>query len=582
MRRQIPLIIFLTGILVTCAIAFSTYRSADKEQELSFDSYVEKTQTEIQYRLGTYIAILRAGAGLFAANGSIDRNQFHAFANQLDVNVRFPGMQGIGYSARLAPYERTNIIDAMHQQAVSDFHIWPETPERTEYHTIIYLEPDNEQNRQALGYDMHSESIRRAAMDRARDMGIAQATGKVTLIQDTGSSPQPGFLVYFPVYRDDISHTTPQERTRALRGFVYAPFHIYDLLNSILGDNTYPGIEFIVYDGEGIQQNTILYTSFDPKKSIPEHPSYTDTITVKVAGRVWTMYFFSDTAFPLALSNRFIPIIVISGLFISLILFLLTRSQLRAREKAELALIQLQESEKKLRRNEERLQLLVDEKDEFISIASHELKTPLTSIKAFAQILERTFTQKGDTQSQAYLHRMNIQINRLSNLVMDLLDVTKIQAGKVSLRKEQFDINTLIDEVIADVSPATKHIIKRKGHAQVIVTADPGRIDQVLTNFLSNAIKYSPGNAEIIVHLEIRKNTVVVGVQDFGVGVPKEEVDKIFDRFYQVKKNRVRHDPSLGLGLYISSEIIARHHGKIWVESTENNGSTFYFSLPIY
>jgi PAS domain S-box-containing protein len=220
-------------------------------------------------------------------------------------------------------------------------------------------------------------------------------------------------------------------------------------------------------------------------------------------------------------------------------------------------------------------------KDEFLSIASHELKTPVTSIKAFTQILESRFKKVGDTTSASYLSKMNMQINRLTSLVNDLLDSTRIQAGKLQLNIELFRMLDLVDEVIENIQLSSeKHKIIREGNTREMVWADRNRTEQVLVNLINNAIKYSPRSDKIIVHISEELDFIKVGVEDQGIGIPKDKISKIFDRFYRVESKEGEFT-GLGLGLYISSEIIKRQGGQMWVESEEKIGSIFYFTVPV-
>lgn len=220
-------------------------------------------------------------------------------------------------------------------------------------------------------------------------------------------------------------------------------------------------------------------------------------------------------------------------------------------------------------------------KDEFISIASHELKTPITSIKVFAQIMQKIAVKKKDKESSHYLSRMERQIDRLTEIITDLLDVSRIQAGKLEFKKDYFDLNYLIEEVVENLQNTTsKHTIKVEGSIKQKVSGDRDRIGQVLINFLANAIKYSPDSDKIYVKVLAESNIVSVSVKDFGIGIVKGELNKIFERFYRVHKENGGAFPGLGMGLYIASEIIKRHNGKIWAESEEGKGSTFYFKIP--
>ncbi|MBI4033896.1 MASE1 domain-containing protein, partial [Candidatus Saccharibacteria bacterium] len=223
-------------------------------------------------------------------------------------------------------------------------------------------------------------------------------------------------------------------------------------------------------------------------------------------------------------------------------------------------------------------------KDEFISVASHELKTPITSIKTFVQTLQVLFERKGDKQSSAHMNRVNRQVDRLNRLVVKLLDLTRLQEGRFTLQEERFSIGSIIREAIDEVSEVTHHKIQITGNTKAVLVADRDRIGRVFTNLLTNAAKYSPDADKIQVSVRKSRGHLTVSVRDYGIGISRKDQEHVFDRFFQAarKKSDYRED-SLGLGLYIAKSIIDRHGGKIWVRSSQRNGrgSTFCFSVPL-
>ncbi|RYG18915.1 MAG: PAS domain S-box protein [Chitinophagaceae bacterium] len=225
---------------------------------------------------------------------------------------------------------------------------------------------------------------------------------------------------------------------------------------------------------------------------------------------------------------------------------------------------------------------LQQQKDEFLGIASHELKTPVTSIKAYAQVLERMIRNEGDEKKANMVQKMDLQLNRLTGLIGDLLDVTKIQSGKMTFNPVKFDFDLLVEEITEEMQHTTsQHQIKLNLTSGSLAFADKERIGQVITNFLSNAIKYSTDSEQIDVRTFLRDEEIVLSVQDYGIGIPKDLHYQVFDQFYRVRGNLQHTYPGLGLGLYISSEIIKNEGGRIWVESEEGKGSTFYFALKL-
>jgi PAS domain S-box-containing protein/excisionase family DNA binding protein len=225
---------------------------------------------------------------------------------------------------------------------------------------------------------------------------------------------------------------------------------------------------------------------------------------------------------------------------------------------------------------------LEKQKDEFLGIASHELKTPVTSIKAYTQVLERLFQRNGDIKSAEMLSKMGVQVDKLSNLIGDLLDVTKIRSGRIKFHEEYFDFNELVQQIVEELQLTTdKHEIVKEFSATRTIFGDRDRIGQVISNLISNAIKYSPKSSKIIVKTEANHDNITLCVQDFGIGIPKEKQGKVFEQFFRVSGEREITFPGLGLGLYVSSQIIQREGGKIWVNSIRGKGSSFYFSLPL-
>lgn len=220
-------------------------------------------------------------------------------------------------------------------------------------------------------------------------------------------------------------------------------------------------------------------------------------------------------------------------------------------------------------------------KDEFISLASHELKTPVTSLKAFTQILQIGMEEEGNARAVDLLGRMDKQINKLTHLISDLLDVTKINAGKIVFNKEKLNLNKLIEEIADEMQRTSlNHEIILQLSEDCEINADRNRIGQVITNLLSNAIKYSPESNKIIVSSDIKQGEFKFYVKDFGIGISINEQAKLFTRFFRGNDERVKTFPGLGLGLYISNEIVKRHDGSINFESEPGKGSNFCVTLP--
>lgn len=236
------------------------------------------------------------------------------------------------------------------------------------------------------------------------------------------------------------------------------------------------------------------------------------------------------------------------------------------------------EAEKQRGLYTKRLQELSNYKDEFMVMASHELKTPLTVILANLQLLE--IRMEGDPRKD-FVERTVSQVKKLSGLISNLLDVSKIHAGKLTLDPTLFDLNILIEDISSNLQQTTKNheIIFDNHHKRLMTNADKGKIEQVLVNIIGNAIKYSPHSDNIIIEATKKGKNIFVDIRDNGIGIPDKDIGNIFLRFYRVSGSASSFAGS-GVGLYISSEIIKSHGGKIWAESKIGKGSVFHFSIP--
>lgn len=232
---------------------------------------------------------------------------------------------------------------------------------------------------------------------------------------------------------------------------------------------------------------------------------------------------------------------------------------------------------------------LEQRKDDFIKMASHELKTPITSINGYVQLLMNIYNEADEQRLRlskstvkSSLNTIAKQVVKLTRLISELLDLSKIESGKLELQKTQFKLADLVEEIVQDVrQTASKHAILVHNDFEGKVYADKDRLAQVLLNLLTNAIKYSPDSDNIEVYIESNKTSACVKVRDYGIGIDKKDHHRIFERFYRVEGKKEQTFPGFGIGLFIANEIIQRHQGTITVESEKGNGSLFIVTLPL-
>lgn len=220
-------------------------------------------------------------------------------------------------------------------------------------------------------------------------------------------------------------------------------------------------------------------------------------------------------------------------------------------------------------------------KNDFIGMVSHELKTPLTSLTAIIQVANLKLKNSHDPFLADAMDKATIQVKRMGNMINGFLNISRLESAKISIDKQGFDVGELIEEIVKETAlTISSHKIKYQGCTDAFVKADRDKIGSVITNLVSNAIKYSPKASEIELTCEAIAKGVQFSVKDYGLGLNPKDAEKVFDRYFRVEHSDNKHISGFGIGLYLSAEIIHRHNGKIWVDSDEGKGSTFYFILP--
>src|SRR5256885_234645 len=366
-RHLTPYLVLAASLLFTFIVSYRLEKVAEAEDRARFQTLVQDVHANIGSRLESYTALLRAAAGLFSSSPSVKESEFRTFVQKLGLAEHYPGVQGMGFSIRLKPEERAALIAARKLDGVEEFHLWPES-EREEYHAIIYLEPQDQRNRAGLGYDMFTEPTRRTPMERARDSGLPAASGRVTLFQKVDpQAEQPGFLIYAPVYRRDQQPANESERRAALLGFVFSAFRADDFFQGIDIGASHK-IEFQIYDGTDLTPENLLHRSTGPNDSAANYqPRFAAFTNMNVAGRPWMIKYSSRPAFDLAYSKSGVPYSLAAGILISFLFFGVTRSQTRARAKAERSETEVRESEAMMRKileERERAKVAVKESEE--------------------------------------------------------------------------------------------------------------------------------------------------------------------------------------------------------------------------
>ncbi len=554
-----PVFFLCICLIATILVATFIRDSIERENRVRFNSDVNEIQTSIQRRMERYENVLISARSLVLTQENTTRKEFREFVEHMDLDEKHPGVQGIGLALKVDPSEFPHYERKLRNEGFEDFNIWPLEPKREAYFPIIYLEPLDWRNKRALGYDMYSETIRRAAMKMAMETGKTAISDVVTLVQETPKNAQAGFLMYLPIKGEDY----------VLRGFVYAPFRANDLFFSLFNNQRLSDLKvnIEVFDGKPSQENLL----FDSNQRLDEdrEPRYYSLTEIPMFGRPWNLYVSAGKNFTSNI-NEYLPLVILFlGSCLSFIFYWFSNKMRKSKIEAE-----------NLARE---LNTALEARDEFLSIASHELKSPMTSMKLQAQMNLKLLLRGPEHLSfdrvEKYLKSTNTQIDNLTRLVEDMLDISRINLGKLSLFKEKFNLSDVTNEVVDRFFPdEMRNQLILQIEENVLVEADRFRIEQVLTNLISNAIKYGDNNP-ISILLETSSTEAIFTINDQGIGIAEDNLERIFLRFERaISSNQIS---GLGLGLYIVKHILKMHDGSIQVKSRLEEGSTFIVSLPV-
>lgn len=685
-------------LLVQLVVWQSLRTNEDRAARQQFQMLGEKVTEAIRKRLRDHEQILLGGAGLFDAVENVSREQWRTYVERLLLPDRYPGIQGVGFSQAIPQAERDAHVARMRAQGYPDYDIHP-PGQRELYTSIVYLEPFLRRNLAAFGYDMYSEPTRRRAMQRAAQLGETSITGKVTLLQETHGKVQAGVLLYVPVYRPSAPLTTPEQRMQALRGFVYSPYRVEDLMRGILRAADLP-LALHIYASPGEEPEHLLYASSEAPE--PGSARFSQLQQLELYGQTWTLRMDSRPEFDERFhSNE--ALVFGLGLGLSLLVFFLTSSlalrHSRAQALANEMTRHIRQSKHDLRLSEERLSLAlkgsndglwdldleagsmfasprawemlgyrpneltcdlklwerltvaedlaqqkarlaqtmlsnVDHfttelrlqhkhghvvpvllrghiqrdpqgmaqrisgtlmdlterkrveqmKNDFVSTVSHELRTPLTSISGALGLIVGGALGSATPTMQQMLEIAYRNSLRLGHLINDLLDMEKIAAGKMSFELREHSLGDLLEESLAsNQALCEQHGVRctLEHPTDVLVWVDGLRLQQVLGNFLSNAVKFTPEGGEIRLHSSLRGTKVRISVTDQGPGIPEAFRSRVFEKFAQADASDSRQKSGTGLGLAITKELIERMGGTVGFDCVPGQGTTFWCELPI-
>ncbi len=577
LRPPVPWLVtwVLAGSLAVTVLTSQLERSASAETARArFEFRNTEIMRAIHGRMAACEEVLRGGLGLFAASGEVSRAAWRSYVDALRIEQNFPGIQGIGYSLWVRPEDKDAYSDRIRAEGFPEFAIHP-TGARDEYTSITYLEPFDQRNRQAFGYDMWSEPVRRAAMQQARDSGSAAISGRVTLAQEIDRDVQTGFLMYLPYYgrpHEDGqgAPVTVAGRRAALAGFVYSPVRMSDLMAGIVGDLSDVRLE--IYDGSELGPGSLMYDSAaaDARVSPPPPARFETALPLDIDGHVWTARLTSLPVFEAMVADQRPAIVLITGSLISILLASVVLAIGHGRVRAKALARERDHRARELAKSNAEL-------ERFVDVASHDLEAPLQAIDRLAGWIEDHLGQRLAGEARDNMNLLRARVYRLEALLADLLQYSRV--GRVEIETETVDSGRLVCDLFDMVNVERGFSLAVSSDMPRLETARTA-LEQVFSNLLANAIKHHDRpSGQLTVGVRDIGRCYRFSVTDDGPGIPPQDHERVFQAF-QTLRPRDQVEGS-GMGLAIVKKLLEQQGGRVTLESDGiGRGATFRFDWP--
>ncbi|MGD8373626.1 MAG: CHASE domain-containing protein [Candidatus Woesebacteria bacterium] len=702
------LVVGCVSVLLTGYIWRSLEDTAAVNVQQGFEEETNDIVELVDDGLSSQALALEAGAGLFMASPNVSRAEWNNFFSSLRPLENFPGAVGIGFARLIdTPEKKKQFEQVLQNSGFGHTEIYPQEPARDYYVVVDYVAP-HEENASAIGYDMYSSTVRKKALDTARDSGEVTMSDSTVLIVDESDNPQYSFQIYAPVYRAGTEFDTLAHRREGLIGFTLSPIRVTEFMQIVVGDR-YDDIGINIYDtssADDASEENLVYSS--AKGADLAASKYSRTVVYAFANHNLVIEFGSLPGYAsTGTAASYSVYVLISGIMLSLFLGTATYGLYRSRRRVSDLAKNITE-DLRLERNQavrikkedeailssmgqgmmffdrkaiirhsnvmlsqitgypqseyldhklssifkmvgssgkiiaaddeivyammknsqmhsefERLVLRKDgstvpvkvnlslvligsepigvvaiitdmtkqhqldqAKDMFLMLATHQIKTPATAIKWYAEmLLGRDGSWRSlpaDKRKVALL--IDNSVKHMLYVMNNLLDVSRLETGRLRLDLKRTSLDKIVRQVVGDFKFQTKAKGQRIKYTcsdgLALVATDKQLMTQVFANLISNAVKYSPNGGAIEVCIEQDSKNVSISISDSGMGIPKDQHAEVFKKFFRAQ-NAVKEESSgNGLGLYLAKAVVEASGGKITFKSTKGKGSTFTVTLP--
>lgn len=560
----LPVVVVFSAVMTVVIISFfMSLNNAGKELNSAASEYANESTGMIKDRLNIFEETLRAGVGLFAGNGTVSKEQFSNFINTSAVLERYSGAQSVGYAKVVPGSQLTNFSDMIRTTTTSDFTLYPEGS-REQYAPVVYVEPQSDNNKRVIGFDIYSEASRQKALNTARDTGMVAVTGVVQSVVDKSESGR-SFVMYAPQYKQGMPTSTVEQRRVAIEGYVFAGFRIAQFMENVLPADNDEDVSFKVTVGE---DKVDFYRAPD-YNTLTARNHVTLETDLPIGSNIFHFTFAYDRNSQLA-DNDSRPIAILIFGFVTAIL-IAGAVWLILRGKANELLLEQERG-------------INEAKDNLLSLASHQLRTPATGVKQYLGLLLQGFAGELDGQQKQLLEKAYAGNERQLKTINDVLYLARLGSGRIVLSKSTFSAERLIRDIVHELHDE----IETKRH-RVTVKApkrhrdfygDAHLIRMAIENLITNAIKYTHSGGKIAISLQYAKEGLKITVEDNGIGIEQSQQDRLFEQFERIDNDLSIAVGGSGIGLYVVRNIAGMHDGHVEVTSELNQGSRFTMVMP--
>lgn len=565
----LPLIVFAVFVIASIASYYAARGSLDTTRDRVIERRAQEDSLRLSNRLSSY-TIIAAGAAGYATINEVTEDGWLDFVSAYNLGGNFPTINAVTYAMVMSPEDAQNYVDE--RNAIigpGTFALDPNKPAGDPYIMTRYSAPDVPSLKSRLGLDEYNIPSRKEAIDRAVDTYRPALTAQPQTIKsaDDPTAPlQRGFIIFAPIYNRDMPLNTAAERKAALIGTANVSFRTDPFFESIYGASERQTRTYMsIYQGEDTSATKVYEGGVMPRSGDAVH--YTQQ--VQYGSQTFTYdYSFSDSDL-LTRVELSRPIgLLIAGILLGGLLSILMLFAIRTRLH-------------KITADKEREVQLA--KDELLSLASHQLRTPATGVKQYMGMVLQGFAGEITQQQKEFLQKAYDSNDRQLHVINDILHLAKLDAGRIVLSRTKFDMCELVNSVVdeqRDIATEAKVDLETKMPKRMEVYADSHMMRMVVENLVSNAIKYTHPGGKTTVSLKNGKKSYTLSVKDTGVGIADEDLDKLFKQFSRVANERSHLVSGTGVGLYLVKNLVELHGGSITVTSKIAKGTIFSVEFP--